>query len=85
VFRGLIRASVGFTVLMLFLCVMSDRIWFGSRMLLFEILPLGMCFLSAASIVFVKMWLARWTLVGEGVSVRISSMSLVNRSQLALL
>ena len=53
-----------FALLMLFHCVILHTMWSGKSLQLLCILPFGMLYLSAISIMFVKIMLAVCMLVG---------------------
>ena len=55
-----------FALLMLFLCVILHTMWPGKSLQLLCILPFGMLYLSAISMMFVKIMLALCMLVGYG-------------------
>ena len=63
-FKSLRAGSHVFALLMLFLCVMLHTMWSGKSMRLLCILPFGMSCLSAVSMMFVKIMLAVYILVG---------------------
>ena len=62
-FKKLRSGSQVFSHLMLFLCVSLHTIWSGNSMQLLCILLFGMLYLSAISIMFVKIMFAVCTLV----------------------
>ena len=53
-----------FTLLVLFLCVILHTMWSGKNLQLLYIQPFDMLYLSAASMMFVKIMLAVCMLVG---------------------
>ena len=58
-FKSLRAGSLVFALLMLFLCVILHTMWLGKILQLLCILPFGMLWLSAISMMFVKtivMW-----------------------------
>ena len=63
-FKSLRAESQVFALLMLFLCVILHTMWFGKSLQLLCILPFGMLFFSAISMMFVKILLAVCILVG---------------------
>ena len=63
-FRSLKAGSQVFALLMLFLCVILHTMSSGKSLQLLCILPFGMFFLSAISMMFVKILLAVCMLVG---------------------
>ena len=63
-FRCLRAGSQVFALLMLFLCVIVHTMSSGKSLPLLCILPFGMLFLSAISMLFVKIRLALCMLVG---------------------
>ena len=63
-FRSLRAGSHVFALFMLFLCVILHTMWLGKSLQLLCILPFGMLFLSAISMMFVKIMLAVCMLVG---------------------
>ena len=63
-FRGLRTGSQVFAFLMLFLCVILHTITSGKSLQLLCIFPFGMLCLSAISMMFVKIMLIVYTLVG---------------------
>ena len=63
-FKSLRAGSHMFSLLMLFLCVNLHTMWSGKSLQLLCILPFGMVFLSAISMMFVKKMLAVCMLVG---------------------
>ena len=77
--------SFGFCFLRLFLLVMSSRMCGGRGQPLFLYDPFGMWCLSAFKMALVRVVLASWTLVGEGVSFSDCSMSSVKAVQFVLL
>ena len=63
-FRSLSAGSQVFALLMLFLCVIVHIMSSGKSLQLLYILPFGMLYLSAISMMFVKIMLAVCMLVG---------------------
>ena len=63
-FRSLRAGSQVFALLMLFLCVIVHTMWSGKSLQLLCILPFGMLYLSAISMMFVKIRLVVCILVG---------------------
>ena len=62
-FKSLRVGSQVFALLMLFLCVILHARWMGESLQLICILPFGMLFLSAISMIFIKNMLAVCMLV----------------------
>ena len=63
-FKSLRAGSQVFALFMLFLCVIVHTMWSGKSLQLLCILPFGMFYLSAISMMFVKIMLAVCLLVG---------------------
>ena len=63
-FRSLRAGSQVFTIIMLFLCVILHIMSSGKSLQLLCIMPFGMLYLSAISMMFVKILLAVCMLVG---------------------
>ena len=63
-FKSLRAGSQVFALLMLFLCVILHTMWSGKRLQMLYILPFGMLFLSAFSMMFAKIMLEMCMLVG---------------------
>ena len=63
-FESLRAGSHVFALLMLILCVILHNMWSGKSLQLLCILPFGMFFLSAVSMMFIKIMLAVCMLVG---------------------
>ena len=63
-FKSLRTGSHVFALLMLFLCVILHTMWSGKSLQLLFILPFVMLYLSAISMMLVKMMLAVCMLVG---------------------
>ena len=63
-FKSLRAGSQVFALLMLFLCVILHTMWSSKTLQLLCILPFGMLWLSASSMMFVKIMLALCMLVG---------------------
>ena len=68
-FKSLRAGSQVFALRMLFLCVILHTMWSGKSLQLLCILPFGILWLSAISMMFVKIMLAVCMLVGMGMVV----------------
>ena len=74
-----------FALLVLFLCVIVHPKWLGKSLQLLCILPFGIFCLSAIRMMFVKILLAVYMLVGIVVRAKANSVSSVNCVQSAFL